>query len=41
MRVPRRFRAHVEVVAGVAVDGHATDADLLEVQVRALRGDAA
>jgi 1-acyl-sn-glycerol-3-phosphate acyltransferase len=42
MRVPRRFRAHVEVVAGVPVDGCATtDADLLEAQVRALRGDAA
>ena len=41
MRVPRRFRAHVEVIAGAAVDGTATDADLLEVQVRALRGDAA
>jgi 1-acyl-sn-glycerol-3-phosphate acyltransferase len=41
MRVPRRFRAHVEVIAGPAVDGHATDADLLEVQVRTLRGDAA
>jgi len=41
MRVPRRFRAHVEVVAGVAVDGRATDADQLEVQVRALRGDVA
>ena len=41
MRVPRRFRAHVEVVAGVAVDGRATDADNLEVQVRALRGDVA
>jgi 1-acyl-sn-glycerol-3-phosphate acyltransferase len=41
MRVPRRFRAHVEVIAGPAVDGHAADADLLEAQVRALRGDAA
>jgi hypothetical protein len=41
MRVPRRFRAHVEVVAGVPVDGCAIDADLLEAQVRALRGDAA
>jgi len=41
MRVPRRFRAHVEVIAGEAVDGNGTDADLLEVQVRRLRGDAA
>ena len=41
MRVPRRFRAHVEVIAGTAVDGNSTDADLLEAQVRTLRGDAA
>jgi 1-acyl-sn-glycerol-3-phosphate acyltransferase len=41
MRVPRRFRAHVEVIAGAVVHGNATDADLLEVRVRELRGDAA
>jgi 1-acyl-sn-glycerol-3-phosphate acyltransferase len=41
MRAPRRFRAHVEVVAGAPVDGHAADAALLEANVRALRGDAA
>jgi len=41
MRAPRRFRAHVEVVAGMPVDGRATDAAALEASVRALRGDAA
>jgi len=41
MRVPRRFRANVEVVAGAAVDGAATDAAQLEAAVRALRGDDA
>lgn len=41
MRVPRRFRAHVEVVAGPPVDGADTDAAQLEASVRALRGDEA
>ncbi|MEG0183718.1 MAG: MFS transporter [Stenotrophomonas sp.] len=41
MRVPRRFRATIEVVAAAAVDGRATDAPALEAQVRALRGDNA
>ena len=41
MRVPRRFRAHIEVAAGPAVDGGATDAAALEARVRALRGDHA
>jgi 1-acyl-sn-glycerol-3-phosphate acyltransferase len=41
MRVPRRFRANVEVIAGKAVDGAATDAAQLEAAVRALRGDDA
>ena len=41
MRVPRRFRAHVEVVAGPPVDGTDTDAAQLEASVRALRGDEA
>jgi 1-acyl-sn-glycerol-3-phosphate acyltransferase len=40
MRVPRRFRARVEVVAQVPLDGAATDARQLEAAVRALRGDA-
>ncbi|MDT9582025.1 MFS transporter [Stenotrophomonas indicatrix] len=41
MRVPRRFRATIEVVAAAAVDGRATSAPALEAQVRALRGDNA
>ena len=41
MRVPRRFRAHVEVVAGAPIDGAATDAAQLETTVRLLRGDDA
>ncbi|SFL30153.1 MFS transporter [Lysobacter sp. cf310] len=41
MRVPRRFRAQVEVVAAAPVDGAAASAESLEAQVRALRGDAA
>ena len=41
MRVPRRFRARVEVVAAPPVDGTTATADTLEAQVRALRGDAA
>ncbi len=41
MRVPRRFRAHIEVAAGAPVDGGSATAALLETQVRALRADAA
>ena len=41
MRVPRRFRATVEVVAAPSMDGHTTNAQALEAQVRALRGDHA
>jgi len=41
MRVPRRFRAHVEVVADTPVDGSEATVDVLEAKVRALRGDAA
>jgi len=41
MRVPRRFRAQVEVVADPPRDGAAVDAPALEAQVRALRGDRA
>ncbi|WP_149194265.1 MFS transporter [Luteimonas suaedae] len=41
MRVPRRFRAHVEVVAGAPLDGGAATAAQLEARVRALRGDDA
>ncbi|HJR72124.1 MAG TPA: MFS transporter [Luteimonas sp.] len=41
MRAPRRFRAHVDVVAGEPVDGREATAEMLEAKVRALRGDAA
>ena len=41
MRVPRRFRAHVEVVADAPIDGSVATAELLEAKVRELRGDAA
>jgi 1-acyl-sn-glycerol-3-phosphate acyltransferase len=41
MRVPRRVRAHVGVVAGAPVDGSVADAAMLEAKVRELRGDAA
>lgn len=41
MRVPRRFRATVEVVAAPSMEGHTTNAQALEAQVRALRGDHA
>jgi 1-acyl-sn-glycerol-3-phosphate acyltransferase len=41
MRVPRRFRAGVEVVAEAPVDGAVATADSLEAQVRRMRGDAA
>ena len=41
MRVPRRFRAHVEVVADTPIDSRVATAALLEDKVRALRGDAA
>src|SRR3546814_18488720 len=36
LRVPRRFRAHVEVLAGEPADGHAAYAPSLEAQVREL-----
>jgi hypothetical protein len=41
MRVPRRFRAHVEVVASAPIAGEVATAALLETQVRQLRGDQA
>ncbi|MGY4515194.1 MFS transporter [Lysobacter sp. HA18] len=40
-RLPRRVRAHVDVIADAPVDGATATADSLEAQVRALRGDAA
>ncbi|AHY57387.1 MFS transporter [Stenotrophomonas rhizophila] len=39
MRVPRRFRAHVEVAAAPALAGQGASADILEQQVRQLRGE--
>jgi 1-acyl-sn-glycerol-3-phosphate acyltransferase len=41
MRLPRRMRAHVDVIAAPAVCGEAATADALEAQVRGLRGSAA
>jgi 1-acyl-sn-glycerol-3-phosphate acyltransferase len=41
MRVPRRFRAHVDVVAEAPILGQVATAELLEAKVRAMRGDAA
>ncbi|MBO9880510.1 MFS transporter [Xanthomonas sp. D-109] len=38
MRVPRRFRAHVEVIADAPVPGAQASAESLEAQVRRLRG---
>jgi 1-acyl-sn-glycerol-3-phosphate acyltransferase len=40
-RLPRRFRAPVEVVAAPPVDGATATAESLEARVRALRGDDA
>jgi hypothetical protein len=41
MRLPRRFRAHVEVVAGEPIDGRDVSARQLEARVRELRGSDA
>ncbi|QSX79454.1 MFS transporter [Agrilutibacter solisilvae] len=41
MRVPRRFRADVEVIADAPLDGAQVDAALLETKVRQMRGAAA
>jgi len=41
LRMPRRFRAHVELIVGAPIDGAAADAAMLEAKVRELRGDAA
>ncbi|RDZ26229.1 MFS transporter [Lysobacter silvisoli] len=41
MRVPRRFRAHVEVIAGAPVAAADASAEQLEAQVRARRGSDA
>ena len=39
MRLPRRFRAHIELAIGEAVTPEQASAAALESQVRALRGD--
>jgi len=41
MRLPRRFRAKIEVLAAHAEDGTSATAAQMETRVRALRGDAA
>jgi 1-acyl-sn-glycerol-3-phosphate acyltransferase len=41
MRVPRRFRAHVGVVASAPIAGEVATAPMLETQVRQLRADQA
>jgi len=41
MRVPRRFRAPVEVMAQAPIVDASVDAQTLEAKVRAMRGDAA
>jgi 1-acyl-sn-glycerol-3-phosphate acyltransferase len=41
MRVPRRFRAPVEVLAQAPIVDAGVDAQMLEAKVRAMRGDAA
>jgi 1-acyl-sn-glycerol-3-phosphate acyltransferase len=41
MRVPRRFRAHVDVIAAAPEDGATATAESLEAKVRELRGSAA
>jgi 1-acyl-sn-glycerol-3-phosphate acyltransferase len=41
MRLPRRLRAHIEVLAAEPVDGSTATAESLEARVRALRGDNA
>ncbi|RZA27826.1 MAG: glycerol acyltransferase, partial [Lysobacteraceae bacterium] len=38
MRVPRRFRAHIEVMAGPSLEGTTATAAQLEAKVRELRG---
>ncbi|TXH64811.1 MAG: MFS transporter [Lysobacteraceae bacterium] len=41
MRVPRRFRAHIEVLADAPFDGRDVRLDQIEAKVRTMRGDAA
>ncbi|HEV2607388.1 MAG TPA: 1-acyl-sn-glycerol-3-phosphate acyltransferase, partial [Xanthomonadaceae bacterium] len=41
LRMPRRFRAHIELIVGAPIDGADANAAMLEAKVRELRGDAA
>jgi hypothetical protein len=41
MRLPRRFRAHIEVAIGAPVPSGEATAGVLELRVRELRGDLA
>jgi 1-acyl-sn-glycerol-3-phosphate acyltransferase len=41
LRMPRRFRAHVELIVGAPVAAGQASAAMLEAKVRELRGDAA
>ena len=41
LRVPHRFRAHIEVEAGQAVAAEDVNAEMLEAKVKALRGNRA
>ncbi len=41
LRMPRRIRAHVELIVGLPIPGADANAEMLEAKVRALRGDAA
>jgi 1-acyl-sn-glycerol-3-phosphate acyltransferase len=41
LRLPRHFRAHIELLAGPPIPGAEATAELLEAKVRALRGDNA
>jgi hypothetical protein len=41
MRLPRRFRARIEIVADAAIAPAQASAESLEAKVRELRGDRA
>jgi len=40
LRMPRRFRAHVDLLIGAPIDGAEADAAMLEARVREMRGNA-
>jgi len=41
LRMPRRFRAHIDLIIGAPIDGAAANAAMLEAKVSEMRGDAA